>query len=193
MTKDFSPIAGVDEAGRGPLAGPVVAAAVILAPNCSIAGLNDSKKLSHKRRELLYDLIIEQADSYAIASASVAEIDKLNILQASLLAMQRAVNQLKVTPDEILVDGTFAPQVTMPARTIIKGDQKVASISAASILAKVTRDRQMLDYDKQYPGYYFANHKGYGTKAHLDALKQFGPCPIHRRSFSPVKQLEALV
>lgn len=180
----FSLICGVDEAGRGPLAGPVCAAAVILPPDLELEGLNDSKKLSEKRREALYPLICEQALAYGIAFASEQEIDELNILQATFLAMRRAVGQLGQKPDLALVDGNREPDFgDIPVRTIIKGDSRSANIAAASILAKVTRDRFMLEQDAVYPQYGFAVHKGYGTQKHYAALREFGPCPIHRRSF----------
>lgn len=180
----FSLICGVDEAGRGPLAGPVCAAAVILPPDLELEGLNDSKKLSEKRREALYPLICEQALAYGIAFASEQEIDELNILQATFLAMRRAVEQLGQKPDLALVDGNREPDFgDIPVRTIIKGDSRSANIAAASILAKVTRDRFMLEQDAVYPQYGFAVHKGYGTQKHYAALREFGPCPIHRRSF----------
>ena len=180
----FSLICGVDEAGRGPLAGPVCAAAVILPPDLELEGLNDSKKLSEKRREALYPLICEQALAYGIAFASEQEIDELNILQATFLAMRRAVGQLGLKPDLALVDGNREPDFgDIPVRTIIKGDSRSANIAAASILAKVTRDRFMLEQDAVYPQYGFAVHKGYGTQKHYAALREFGPCPIHRRSF----------
>ncbi len=182
-------MAGVDEAGRGPLAGPVVAAAVILDPARPIAGLNDSKKLSAKKRELLFNEICEKAQSYAIAEASVAEIDAINILQASLLAMQRAVEKLAIQPDKILVDGTFCPKVSMDSEAIIQGDGLIPAISAASILAKVYRDRLMDQLDETYPGYGFKSHAGYGTKKHLEALKTLGVSPIHRKTFAPIKAL----
>lgn len=184
MEEGFSLICGVDEAGRGPLAGPVCAAAVILPPNLELEGLNDSKKLSEKRREALYPLICEQALAYGIAFASEQEIDELNILQATFLAMRRAVGQLGRKPDLALVDGNREPDFgDIPVRTIIKGDSRSANIAAASILAKVTRDRFMLEQDAVYPQYGFAVHKGYGTQKHYAALREFGPCPIHRRSF----------
>lgn len=184
-------ICGVDEAGRGPLAGNVVAAAVILDPNHPIVGLDDSKKLSARKREALYEQIINHALAFAIAEASVAEIDQLNILQASLLAMSRAVSQLAITPTKALIDGNKIPhQLTIPAEAIIGGDALMAEISAASILAKVTRDRQLIELDKIYPSYGFAKHKGYGTKEHLLALEKFGPIKeVHRLSFAPVAQL----
>lgn len=184
MEEGFSLICGVDEAGRGPLAGPVCAAAVILPPDLELEGLNDSKKLSEKRREALYPLICEQALAYGIAFASEQEIDEINILQATFLAMRRAVEQLGQKPDLALVDGNREPDFgDIPVRTIIKGDSRSANIAAASILAKVTRDRFMLEQDAVYPQYGFAVHKGYGTQKHYAALREFGPCPIHRRSF----------
>ena len=184
MEEGFSLLCGVDEAGRGPLAGPVCAAAVILPPDLELEGLNDSKKLSEKRREALYPLICEQALAYGIAFASEQEIDELNILQATFLAMRRAVGQLGLKPDLALVDGNREPDFgDIPVRTIIKGDSRSANIAAASILAKVTRDRFMLEQDAVYPQYGFAVHKGYGTQKHYAALREFGPCPIHRRSF----------
>ena len=184
MEEGFSLICGVDEAGRGPLAGPVCAAAVILPPDLELEGLNDSKKLSEKRREALYPLICEQALAYGIAFASEQEIDELNILQATFLAMRRAVGQLGQKPDLALVDGNREPDFgDIPVRTIIKGDSRSANIAAASILAKVTRDRFMLEQDAVYPQYGFAVHKGYGTQKHYAALREYGPCPIHRRSF----------
>ncbi len=182
-------IAGVDEAGRGPLAGPVVAAAVILDESRPIVGLTDSKKLTSKKREALFSEICAKAHTYAIAEATVAEIDTINILQASLLAMKRAVEALNLKPHKILVDGTFCPAVSMAKEAIVQGDLLVPVISAASILAKVHRDRLMLALDEQYPGYGFANHAGYGTKMHMDALKNLGPCPAHRTTFGPVKKL----
>lgn len=183
-------VAGVDEAGRGPLAGPVVAAAVILDDCQPIAGLADSKKLSAARREALYDEIRAKALCCSIAQASVEEIDRLNILQATLLAMQRAVAGLRLKPGLVLVDGNRLPLLEMRAEAIVKGDAKVAAISAASILAKVTRDRGLEQLDRQFPHYGFARHKGYGTVEHLQALQQYGPCPEHRRSFAPVAQSE---
>lgn len=182
-------IAGVDEAGRGPLAGPVVAAAVILDEEHPIAGLTDSKKLTAKKRESLFIEICEKAQAFAICEASVEEIDLINILQASLLAMKRAVEMLHLQPHKILVDGTFCPQVTMQKEAIIQGDLLVPAISAASILAKVHRDRLMQQFDLQYPGYGFASHAGYGTKMHMEALKLQGICPIHRKSYAPIKAL----
>ncbi len=180
----FATICGVDEAGRGPLAGPVTAAAVILPPGVDIEGLNDSKKLSEAKREKLYDVIRQTAVSCCVASASVEEIEQYNILQATFLAMRRAVEGLSCVPDLALIDGNRLPVgLTVPARTIVKGDGRSASIAAASILAKVTRDRYMKQQDALYPGYGFAVHKGYGTKAHYAALTEQGPSPIHRMSF----------
>jgi len=181
-------ICGVDEAGRGPIAGPVFAAAVILDPRRPIAGLRDSKLLSPMRREALALAIREAALSWSVASASVEEIDRLNILQASLLAMRRAVDGLVVAPDEALVDGVHCPPLACRARAIVKGDRDVAAISAASILAKTTRDAVLVDLDRTYPGYGFARNKGYGTAEHLAALERLGPSPAHRRSFAPVAQ-----
>ena len=176
-------VCGVDEAGRGPLAGPVCAAAVILPPDCAIEGLNDSKKLTDKRRRALYDVIVEQAVAYGIAFASHQEIDEVNILQATFLAMRRAASQLAVQPELVLVDGNRDPQLGLPSQTIVKGDSLSASIAAASILAKVTRDRWMEELDAKYPQYGFAIHKGYGTKRHYAALTEFGPCEEHRQTF----------
>ena len=177
-------VCGVDEAGRGPLAGPVYAAAVILSPEYPILGLNDSKKLSEKKREALFDIIREEAVAYCIASASVEEIEQYNILNATYLAMSRAVAGLSKTPALALIDGNrIPPQLTVPAKTVVKGDALSESIAAASILAKVSRDRLLMEMDKQYPQYGFAVHKGYGTAAHTAALKEFGPCPVHRPSF----------
>lgn len=188
--------AGVDEVGRGPLAGDVVTAAVILDPNNPIEGLDDSKKLSEKRREQLFDEIKLKAKSFCIARASLDEIDQLNILHASLLAMKRAVEGLPVQPEHVWVDGNKIPRWHYAAEAVVKGDSRVPAIAAASILAKVTRDREMLAMDTLYPGYGFAGHKGYPTKVHLEALTKLGPCPIHRLSYGPVKnvlmQLELL-
>ncbi len=182
-------VAGVDEAGRGPLAGPVFAAAVILDLQRPIAGLADSKVLSESKRNSLYILIKESALSWSIAQASVEEIDQLNILQATLLAMQRAVNGLSIQPDEVLVDGNRLPDLSMPAQAIVKGDSKVQAISAASILAKVERDKLMVGYHQQYPDFAFHVHKGYGTKQHLAEIEQFGFLDEHRRTFNPVKTM----
>lgn len=182
-------VAGVDEAGRGPLAGPVFAAAVVLNPMRPIAGLADSKILSESKRDSLYLIIKEAALSWSIAQASVEEIDRLNILQATLLAMQRAVNGLHIRPDQVLVDGNRLPDLSMPAQAIVKGDSKVQAISAASILAKVERDKLMVDYHQRYPEFSFHIHKGYGTKQHLAEIEQCGFLEIHRRTFNPVKTL----
>ena len=182
-------IAGVDEAGRGPLAGPVVAAAVILDDRHAIKGLADSKKLSARRREALFDEIRAKALCCSIAQASVEEIDELNILQATLLAMRRAVMGLRLPPKLVLVDGNRLPVLEMRAEAIVKGDAKVPAISAASILAKVSRDRWCLEYHQQFPQYGFDQHKGFGTADHLAALRLHGPCPQHRRTFRPVTDL----
>ena len=179
-------IAGVDEAGRGPLAGPVFAAAVILDPGRPIAGLRDSKALSAHRRVALAEAIRRDALAWAIASADVDEIDTLNILQATLLAMRRAVEALTIAPAEVLVDGTHCPRLAYNVRAIVKGDRDVAAISAASILAKTARDGLLCELDRQYPNYGFARHKGYGTADHMAALARHGPCPLHRYSFAPV-------
>ena len=181
--------AGVDEAGRGPLAGAVVAAAVILDPANPIVGLADSKKLSEKQRDALAPIIKAKALAWSVASASVEEIDKINILQATLLAMKRAVDELSLQPDIALVDGNQPPSLRCQVLTIVKGDSKVAAISAASILAKTARDADLLQLAKVYPGYAFEQHKGYGTALHLQRLTELGPCPAHRRSFGPVKKL----
>jgi len=181
-------IAGVDEAGRGPLAGPVFAAAVILDPARPIAGLRDSKLLSARRRERLAVEIRSEALAWAVASADVAEIDALNILQATLLAMRRAVEALSIAPQQALIDGNHCPRLSCPARAVIGGDREVAAISAASILAKTARDALLVELDAVYPHYGFARNKGYGTAAHLAALLRHGPTPIHRRSFAPVAQ-----
>ena len=180
-------VAGVDEVGRGPLAGDVVAAAVILDPQRPIAALNDSKKLSEAQRERLYELIIERALCYALGRASVAEIDTINILQASLLAMSRAAQALSVQPGFVYVDGLHCPTWSYPSVAVVKGDSKVDCIAAASIIAKVTRDREMQVMEQQYPGYGFAKHKGYPTSFHLEALARLGPCPEHRCSYKPVQ------
>lgn len=176
-------ICGVDEAGRGPLAGPVCAAAVIFPPNAEIPGLNDSKKLSDKKRRELYPIIKEQAIAYGIAFADHNEIDEINILQATYLAMERAINQLSVKPELALIDGNRAKDFGIPVETVIHGDSLSASIAAASVLAKVTRDDVMLQMAEEYPGYGFEIHKGYGTKAHYAALTEKGPSPIHRMTF----------
>jgi ribonuclease HII len=181
--KGYQHICGVDEAGRGPLCGPVVAAAVILRSDDPIEGLNDSKKLTENKREVLYDKIKEEAISYGIAYATAAEIDELNILNAALLAMRRAIEMLDPKPDFVLVDGNQTRGFTIPAKAIVKGDAKSPSIAAASILAKVERDRSCIELDKKYPEYGFVKHKGYPTKEHYEAIKKYGITPEHRRSF----------
>ena len=181
-------LAGVDEVGRGPLAGDVVTAAVILDPQRPIAGLADSKKLSEKRRQSLYHEIKEKALHWTLGRASVAEIDDINVLQATMLAMVRAVDGLAVTPELVLVDGNRLPRWDYKAQAVVGGDGRIAAISAASIIAKVTRDAELAELDTQYPGYGFAAHKGYGTAQHLAALKSLGPSPVHRQSFRPVKE-----
>lgn len=182
-SQGYEVICGVDEAGRGPLAGPVCAAACVLPAGLVIEGLNDSKKLSEKRREALYDQITAQALAWAVCLVDEKVIDEINILQATCRAMRGAVEKLTLRPDLCLVDGNRDPGLGLPTRTVVKGDATCASVAAASILAKVTRDRLMLEYDKTYPGYGFAVHKGYGTKAHYAAVAELGLCPIHRRSF----------
>ena len=179
----YTAICGCDEAGRGPLCGPVVAAAVILPRDTVIEGLNDSKKLSEKKREALFDIIKEKAVAYAIAEASPAEIDEINILNASMLAMRRAVEALPVKADFALIDGNCSRGFEIPTETVVKGDAKSASIAAASILAKVTRDRQCIELDREYPEYNIAKHKGYPTKEHMDAVRKYGVAPIYRKSF----------
>lgn len=181
--RGFHAICGIDEAGRGPLAGPVCAAAVILPEGLEIPGLNDSKKLTDKKRRELFPIIEGQALAYGIGWASQEEIDDINILQATFLAMSRAVEQLNIRPDLALVDGNRAPTLDLPVETVVKGDSLSASIAAASVLAKVSRDDVMLRMAGEYPGYGFEVHKGYGTKAHYEALRTFGPSPIHRRTF----------
>ncbi len=176
-------ICGIDEAGRGPLSGPVVAGAVILPKDCEILFLNDSKKLSEKKRELLFTEIQEKAVAYGVGIVSPARIDEINILQATYEAMRIAVSKLKVTPDILLNDAVTIPGIDIMQIPIVKGDAKSISIAAASILAKVTRDHMMVEYDALYPEYGFAKHKGYGTAVHIKAIKEYGPCPIHRRSF----------
>ncbi len=183
-------VAGVDEVGRGPLAGAVVTAAVILDPLKPIEGLDDSKKLSESRREALAEIIKERSLAWAIGRAEVEEIDKLNILQATLLAMQRAVEALQPTPDHALIDGNRCPpSLPCSSEFVIQGDGKIEAISAASILAKVTRDKEMIELDRKYPGYGLAGHKGYPTKAHIQALTELGVTPIHRRTFGPVRRV----
>ena len=179
----YQSVCGVDEAGRGPLSGPVVAAACILPAGCVIPGLNDSKKLTPKQRDRLFDAVRESALSYAVGMASPEEIDELNILNATMLAMRRAIEELPVPADFALIDGNCARGIAIPHKTVISGDALSVSIAAASILAKVTRDRICLENDREYPEYGFAKHKGYGTKEHMDALRRLGPCPLHRRSF----------
>ncbi len=179
----YTAVCGCDEAGRGPLCGPVVAAAVILDPDVTIEGLDDSKKLTEKKREKLFDIIKEKALAYAIAEATPTEIDEINILNASMLAMRRAVEALHVKADFALIDGNCSRGFTIATETVVKGDAKSASIAAASILAKVTRDRGCIELDRQYPMYGIAKHKGYPTKEHMDAVREYGPSPIHRRTF----------
>ena len=181
--KGYTAICGVDEAGRGPLCGPVVAAACILPDGLVIDGLNDSKKLTEKKREALFDVICESAIAYSIAEASVEEINQMNILEADLLAMRRAIDGLSVKADFAIIDGNIARDFQIPAMAVVKGDARSMNIAAASILAKVTRDRMCIDLDAQYPEYEIAKHKGYGTKAHMDALRKYGPSPIHRTKF----------
>lgn len=187
--KSYSLIAGVDEAGRGPLVGSVVAAAVILDKDQPIEGLNDSKKLTAKKRELLAVEIKQRAKAWSVASVEPDEIDRINILQASLLAMKKAVESLSEAPDFALIDGNKLPDLSCNAEAIVKGDARVAAIAAASILAKVERDQQMLELHEQYPQYEFDRHKGYPTKVHMALLEEFGPCPLHRKSFGPVKRM----
>lgn len=181
--KGYKAICGVDEAGRGPLAGPVCAVAVILPPNTIIDGVNDSKKLTEKKREALFDVIKETAVSYSIAYASVEEIESINILNATMLAMKRAVEGLDVKVDYAMIDGNKMPPLDIDGETIVKGDAKSMSIACASILAKVSRDRLLYEYAKEYPQYQFDKHKGYGTSAHREAILEYGPCPYHRMSF----------
>lgn len=182
-SKGYKAVCGVDEAGRGPLAGPVCAAAVILPENTIIDGVNDSKKLSEKKREALFDVIKSSARSYCIAYATVEEIESMNILNATMLAMKRAVEGLDVKADYAMIDGNRLPDLNIDSEFIVKGDAKSMSIAAASILAKVSRDRLSHEYAKEYPEYQFDKHKGYGTKVHTEALKKYGPCPYHRMSF----------
>jgi ribonuclease HII len=190
--KRFYLVAGIDEAGRGPLAGPVAAAAVILSKNSAISDLNDSKQLSEKKRETLFEIIKETALAYAVETVNNEIIDKINILQATFLAMSRAVLKLKIKPDLCLIDGNRkVPGLSFNQKTIIGGDTKSACIAAASILAKVSRDKIMLEYAKRYPVYEFEKHKGYGTKKHIETLKKYGICPIHRLTFSPVSGIIA--
>lgn len=181
--KGYKNICGVDEAGRGPLCGPVVAAACILPDGLFIEGLNDSKKLTEKKREALFDVICESAVAYCIAEASVEEINEMNILEADLLAMRRAIDGLSVKADFAIIDGNIARGFQVPAMAVVKGDARSMNIAAASVLAKVTRDRMCIELDKQYPQYEIAKHKGYGTKAHMEALRKYGPAPIYRTKF----------
>ena len=182
--KGYSFVCGVDEAGRGPLAGPVCAAAVILPQDLAIEGLNDSKKISEKKRDALFPIIKEKAIAYSIAFASVSEIEEHNILNATFIAMNRAIEGLSTKADFALIDGNRVPKgITIDCETVVKGDAKSASVAAASFLAKVTRDKLLLEYDEKYPEYNFAKHKGYGTKEHIDLIKKYGPCEIHRPSF----------
>ena len=184
VNSGFSCICGVDEAGRGPLAGPVCAAAVILPEGAVIEELDDSKKLTEKKREKLYDIIKETAVAYSVAYGTLEEIESVNILEATYLAMNLAIEGLNVKPDFALIDGNRVPRgINIPCETIVKGDSKSMSVAAASVLAKVTRDRLMLEYDKKYPEYNFKKHKGYGTKEHTELIKKYGPCEIHRLSF----------
>ena len=184
VSSGFNILCGVDEAGRGPLAGPVCAAAVILPEDTVIEGLDDSKKLSEKKRERLYDEITKKATAYCVAYGTLEEIESVNILEATFIAMNRAIDGLKVKPDFAIIDGNRVPKgIKIPCATLVKGDSKSMSVAAASILAKVTRDRLMLTYDEKYPQYNFKKHKGYGTKEHTELLKQYGPSPIHRLSF----------
>lgn len=183
MAEGYRTVCGVDEAGRGPLCGPVVAAACILPVDLEIEGLNDSKKLTEKKREKLFDVITEKAISFSIAMATVEEIDELNILEATLLAMRRAIAGLSVPADYALIDGNISRDFPLPCRAVVHGDATSPSIAAASILAKVTRDRMCLDLDAEYPQYGIAQNKGYGSKAHMDALRAYGPSPIHRKKF----------
>lgn len=187
----YQAVAGVDEAGRGPLAGPVVAAAVVLEPGVEIPGLADSKLLSAERRAELEVLIRQRSRAWAVGRAEVEEIDRVNILRATFLAMRRAVEALRPAADYVLVDGNACPPLDCPVEAVIGGDRLVPAISAASILAKEARDREMRQLDERYPGYGFARHKGYGTAEHLDALRRLGPCPLHRRSFRPLRELLA--
>ena len=183
LSRGFNCVCGVDEAGRGPLAGPVFAAAVILPLDCGIDGLNDSKKLTEKKRDELFDIIREKAVSFCVASASVEEIEEFNILQATFIAMKRAVEGLEVKPDIALVDGNRKPGLDIAESTLVKGDARSPSIAAASILAKVSRDRLMMKIDEEYPEYKFSQHKGYGTKLHYEMIEKYGISPVHRRSF----------
>lgn len=188
--KDIRYVAGLDEAGRGPLAGPVVAAAVIFSKNAYIPMIDDSKRLSVEVREFLYDVILQEALDFGIGMAEVSEIDEINIYQASFLAMKRALDTLKIEPEFLLVDGRAFPHDSIPFTAIVKGDSQCFSIASASIIAKVTRDKIMYEYDTKFPHYGFARHKGYPTRAHLDAIEKYGFCKIHRQSFHPKRFLE---
>ena len=183
LAEGYKVVCGVDEAGRGPLCGPVCAAAVILPVDCEIEGINDSKKLSEKKRDMLYDIIKEKALAYSVVMVDAETIDKINILQATFKAMREAVDSLSVKPDIALIDGNGKPGLSIEERTLIKGDAKSISVAAASILAKVTRDRYCLEMDEKYPEYQFAKHKGYGTKLHYEMIAEYGICPEHRRTF----------
>lgn len=183
MNEGFNVVCGIDEAGRGPLCGPVCAAAVILPVDCEIEGINDSKKLTEKKREALFDVITSKAIAYSVSMVDAKTVDEINILQATFLAMRNAVDSLSVKPDIALIDGNAKPGLEIEERTIVKGDAKSVSIAAASILAKVSRDRYMLEADKKYPKYQFAKHKGYGTKLHYEMIEQYGICDEHRRTF----------
>lgn len=183
MAEGFKVVCGIDEAGRGPLCGPVCAAAVILPVDCEIEGINDSKKLSEKKREALFDVITSKAIAYSVSMVDAKTVDEINILQATFLAMRNAVDSLDIKPDIALIDGNAKPGLDIKERTIVKGDAKSISIAAASILAKVSRDRYMLEIDKKYPQYQFAKHKGYGTKLHYEMIEQYGICDEHRRTF----------
>ena len=189
MTDRQKLIAGSDEVGRGCIGGEVLSASVILPEGHTIIGLTDSKKLTEKKREMLYGQIVDQAIAWSIGRADAEEVDRINILQASLMSMKRAIENLSVTPDHVLVDGNQLPDISLSCEAIIKGDLTEECISAASIVAKVTRDREMVLLDEKYPGYGFAKHKGYGTKAHLEALEKLGPCEIHRMTFAPVRKI----
>ena len=188
----YTRIAGLDEAGRGPLAGPVVAAAVILPKGLLISGLTDSKLVGEADRERLFDQILTEADCHGIGIVDERTIDEVNIYQASIIAMEKALEAIAPSPDYLLIDALTLPRVSLPQRSIIKGDYRSHTIAAASIIAKVTRDRLMRDTDRTYPGYGFAQHKGYGTRQHLACLRQLGPSPVHRRSFRPVKELSCV-
>lgn len=192
ISKGYNIICGIDEAGRGPLCGPVCAAACILPFGLEIPGLNDSKKLSEKKRDMLYDVITQNAVAYSIAFSSVEEIDEMNILEATLLAMRRAVDGISIKPDHLIIDGNCSRDFTIPAMSLVKGDSLSPSVAAASILAKVSRDRLCIELDKQYPEYNIAKHKGYGTKEHMQLIKEHGISPIHRKSFIHLDRLNKI-